>query len=223
MSNYVESTHTNCNAHRTQSHDVELLDQLGIFDRGVVEIGRVCASILHSSLYSVIKEQYSTRCLRGIEYPSFFDNPLHLSTLRDFDFRQILASPQLFREHQTSVDIVRCLPTIPVPHPTAFDFRLSTLRTLSTLSGTLRPKPWVRLLRIVQNIEFSKNILSDAVESTRLSLARFDIFRFPSLCFLFIIFSLLYTMHVKGKNILKFKKKVSTTFFDYTTAFDSVR
>lgn len=151
---------------KISSHDVELLDQLGIFDRGGVVLGRVCASILQRSLYLVIKEQYSTRCLRGIEYPSFFDNPLHLSTLKDI-LRQILASPQLFREHQTSVDIVRCLPTIPVPHPTAFDFRLSTLRTLSTLSGILRPYPRVRLLRIVSNMKFSKNNLSRHVDDCR--------------------------------------------------------
>jgi hypothetical protein len=64
MSNAVEPTHTNCNARIFQSHDVETTRlSLARFDRGVVGLGRVITSILQHSLYSVIKEQYSTRCL----------------------------------------------------------------------------------------------------------------------------------------------------------------
>ena len=140
----------------------------------------MCVPILRYSLYSVIKEQYSTRCPRGIEYPSFSDDPLRLSTLKDYIYVEYLYRHSFLgsiRHLSTLFDVYR---HCPAPHPTDFDFRLSTLRTLSALSGILRPYPQVRLRRIVSNMKLSKNILTDNVETTRLSLARFDKFRLLS-------------------------------------------
>ena len=148
---------------KISSHDVELLDQLGIFDKDVVALGRVCVPILRYSLYSVIKEQYSTRCPRGIEYPSFSNNPLHLSTLKDYIYVEYLHRPSFLGALLSSNSLLNVafrFCSILFGSARFCSALFGTLRTLSVLSGILRPYPQVRLLRIVSNMKLSKNTLS---------------------------------------------------------------
>ena len=59
---------------RTVSVNVGLLDLLGISDRNGVNLSRKCVPVRQDLQYSIIIEQYSTSCPRGIQYPLFSYN-----------------------------------------------------------------------------------------------------------------------------------------------------